>query len=47
MYGVIVGRAKKILKKGEQINTTNIIHETGKYTIPKKIKKEKMEISRN
>ena len=41
MYGVIVGRAKKNIKKGEQINTTNIIHETGKYTIPKKIKKKK------
>ena len=35
---------QKNIKKGEQINATNIIHETGKYTLPKKLK-EKMEIS--
>ena len=33
MYGVVVGKAKKIIKKGEIINTQNIIHETQDYSI--------------
>ena len=43
MYGVTVGTAKKNIKKGEQITTTNIIHETEEYSVPKKFKKKKWE----
>ena len=34
MYGVVVGRAKKKIKKGEAITTKNVIHEIGEYSIP-------------
>ena len=36
MYGVVVGRAKKKIKKGEAITTKNVIHEIGEYSIPSK-----------
>ncbi|WP_111709608.1 UxaA family hydrolase [Lutibacter citreus] len=32
MYGVLVGRAKKEIKKGGLISTTNIVHDTEKYS---------------
>ena len=38
MYGVIVGRAKKKINKGEPITTKNVIHEIGEYSIPSKNK---------
>jgi len=36
MYGVVVGKAKKTIAKGEVITTQNIVHETEAYTVPKK-----------
>ena len=36
MYGVVVGRAKKKIKKGEAITIKNVIHEIGEYSIPSK-----------
>ena len=36
MYGVVVGRAKKKILKGEAINTHNITHETEEYFVPEK-----------
>lgn len=36
MYGVVVGKAKTTIAKGELITTQNIVHETEIYTIPKK-----------
>ncbi len=36
MYGLVVGRAKKKIKKGEGITTKNVIHEIGEYSIPSK-----------
>ena len=36
MYGVVVGRAKKKINKGEAITTKNVIHEIGEYSIPSK-----------
>ena len=36
MYGVVVGRAKKNILKGEAINTHNIAHETEEYFVPEK-----------
>ena len=41
MYGVIVGKAKKRILKGEQITPFNIIHETEDYKIPKTVSKKK------
>ena len=38
MYGVVVGRAKKKINKGEAITTKNVIHEIGEYSIPSKNK---------
>ena len=35
MYGVVVGKAKNKIVKGEVITTQNIVHETETYTIPK------------
>ena len=39
LYGVIVGKATKQIKKGEAINTQNISHHTQEYYLPKSIKK--------
>ena len=36
MYGVVVGKAKNKIVKGEVITTQNIVHETEAYTVPKK-----------
>lgn len=36
MYGVVVGKARINISKGELITTQNIVHETEVYTIPKK-----------
>ena len=36
MYGVVVGKAKKTIAKGEVITTQNIVHETEAYSVPKK-----------
>lgn len=36
MYGVVVGKARTKISKGELITTQNIVHETEVYTIPKK-----------
>ena len=36
MYGVVVGKAKNKIVKGEVITTQNIVHETETYTVPKK-----------
>lgn len=36
MYGVVVGRAKKQIKRGEAITTQNVIHEIEEYSIPSK-----------
>ena len=36
MYGVVIGKAKKPIVKGEVITTQNIVHETEAYTVPKK-----------
>jgi len=36
MYGVVVGKARTKISKGELITTQNIVHETEIYTIPKK-----------
>ena len=36
MYGVVVGRAKQQIKRGEAITTQNIIHEIEEYSIPSK-----------
>ena len=41
MYGVVVGKAKKRILKGEQISPFNIVHETEYYKIPKKVSKTK------
>lgn len=41
MYGVVVGKVKKRILKGEQITPFNIIHETGDYKIPKTVSKTK------
>ena len=41
MYGVVVGKAKKRILKGEQISPFNIVHETEDYKIPKKVSKTK------
>ena len=41
MYGVVVGKAKKRILKGEQITPLNIIHETEDYKIPKTVSKTK------
>jgi len=35
MYGVVVGKAKKAIFKGEHISTNNIIHETEDYVVLK------------
>ena len=35
MYGVIVGKAKKTIAKGEAVTTHNIVHETEAYSVPK------------
>jgi altronate hydrolase len=35
MYGVVVGKAKNKIGKGEVITTQNIVHETETYTVPK------------
>ena len=40
MYGVIVGKAKKRILKGEQITPFNTIHETEDYKIPKTVSKK-------
>ena len=40
MYGVIVGRAKIKILKGQKINTQNIYHDTEKYVVPEKIKNQ-------
>jgi altronate hydrolase len=34
MYGVVVGKAKNKIIKGEVITTQNIVHETESYTVP-------------
>ena len=34
MYGVVVGRAKQQIKRGEAITTQNVIHEIEEYSIP-------------
>ncbi|MDG1761075.1 MAG: altronate dehydratase family protein [Flavobacteriaceae bacterium] len=34
MYGVVVGKAKNKISKGEPITTQNIVHETEAYSIP-------------
>ena len=39
MYGVVVGKAKKEISKGEVISTQNVVHETGSYSIPSAKKK--------
>ena len=36
MYGVVVGRAKQQIKRGEAITTQNVIHEIEAYSIPSK-----------
>jgi altronate hydrolase len=36
MYGVVVGKAKNKIVKGQVITTQNIVHETETYTVPKK-----------
>ena len=36
MYGVVVGKAKNKIVKGEVITTQNIVHQTETYTVPKK-----------
>ena len=36
MYGVVVGRAKKQIKRGEAITSQNVIHEIEEYSIPSK-----------
>ena len=36
MYGVVVGKAKNKIVKGEVITTQNIVHETEAYKVPKK-----------
>ena len=36
MYGVVVGRAKQQIKRGEAITTQNVIHEIEEYSIPSK-----------
>jgi len=41
MYGVVVGKAKKRIIKGEQITPFNIIHEIEDYKIPKTVSKTK------
>jgi len=33
MYGVLVGKAKKEIHKGEIISTSNIVHDTEKYSV--------------
>ena len=35
MYGVVVGKVKKTISKGEHISTNNIIHETEDYVVSK------------
>ena len=35
MYGVVVGKAKTEIVKGEAITTHNIVHETEAYSVPK------------
>jgi len=37
MYGVVVGKAKNQILKGEVITRQNIIHETEPYVVPKKL----------
>ena len=39
LYGVIVGKATKQIKKGEAVNTQNISHHTQEYYLPKSIKR--------
>ena len=41
MYGVVVGKAKKAISKGEHISTNNIIHETEDYVVSKSCNKVK------
>ncbi|MBU2996832.1 altronate dehydratase family protein [Cellulophaga baltica] len=36
MYGVLVGRAKKEILKGDKISTTNLVHDTEKYGVDSK-----------
>jgi altronate hydrolase len=35
MYGVVVGKAKKAIARGEAISTDNIVHETEAYSVSK------------
>ncbi|GAL79515.1 altronate dehydratase [Algibacter lectus] len=40
MYGVLVGKAKKEILKGDIISTTNLIHDTEKYGVNSSEEKE-------
>ncbi|QWX84997.1 altronate dehydratase [Cellulophaga sp. HaHaR_3_176] len=40
MYGVLVGKAKKAIIKGDLISTTNLIHDTEKYGVNESKSKE-------
>jgi len=40
MYGVLVGKAKKAIAKGDLISTTNLVHDTEKYGVNKDKEKE-------
>ena len=39
LYGVVVGKAIRPIKKGEAINSKNISHHTQEYYLPKNLKK--------
>lgn len=41
MYGVLVGRAKKEIKKGGLISTTNLVHDTEKFGVNDSSEQEK------
>jgi altronate hydrolase len=41
MYGVVVGKVKKTISKGEHISTYNIIHETEDYVVSKSNNQDK------
>ena len=36
MYGVLVGKAKQPIKRGEQITTANLVHESEDYSTQKR-----------
>ena len=37
MYGVLVGKATQPIKRGEQITTANLIHESEEYSTKKRV----------